>query len=76
MIASNHLRIVLIVNCVFTFLARQVNAESVSKETLFKESDILFLAVPLTNLTKGIINQKTLNTMKNTCILINTARGG
>lgn len=76
MIAGNHLRIVLIVNCVFTFLARQVNAESVSKETLFKESDILFLAVPLTNLTKGIINQTTLNTMKNTCILINTARGG
>lgn len=77
MIADNFFRIMIVlVDSVCNFLAQQVNAESVSKETLFKESDILFLAVPLTHLTKGIINQKILNTMKKTSILINTARGG
>ncbi len=43
--------------------------------TLFKESDFLTLHAPLTNETNKIVNEETLNLMKKTSYLINTARG-
>lgn len=58
------------------FSAKQVNGKYVSKDEIFKESDVIFLGVPLTNLTKNMVNMERFMTMKNTSILINTARGG
>ena len=48
----------------------------VSKEDLFKNSDFLSLHAPLTDETENLVNSSTLSLMKNTAILINTARGG
>ncbi len=48
----------------------------VDLETLFKEADVLSLHAPLNADTKEIINTHNLEKMKNTAILINTARGG
>lgn len=47
----------------------------VSFEELFKNSDILSLHAPINAQTLEIINKQTLSQMKNTAILINTARG-
>jgi phosphoglycerate dehydrogenase-like enzyme len=54
----------------------KLSVEEVSFEKLLAESDIVSLHVPLTDETKGMMNHKTFKTMKNTAILINTARGG
>lgn len=45
-------------------------------ETLFAEADILTLHAPLNDSTNQIINKHSLAKMKNSAILINTARGG
>jgi D-3-phosphoglycerate dehydrogenase / 2-oxoglutarate reductase len=45
-------------------------------ETLLKESDVVTLHVPLTSKTKNIIAKKELIIMKESSVLINTARGG
>lgn len=50
--------------------ARQVNLDF-----LLRESDIVTLHVPLTDLTYHLINPSTLETMKPEALLINTARG-
>ncbi|XP_046663664.1 glyoxylate reductase/hydroxypyruvate reductase-like isoform X2 [Homalodisca vitripennis] len=55
--------------------AKQVDGEFVTKDVLFRESDFVFLGVPLTNLTKNLVNKEVFKTMKNSSILINTARG-
>lgn len=47
----------------------------VSFEELLKESDILSLHTPLTQGTRGMIDKTALDMMKETAILINTARG-
>ena len=47
----------------------------VDKETLFKESDFLTLHAPLTEETKYLVNKNTLNLMKKSSHIINTARG-
>jgi len=47
----------------------------VSREELFKSSDVISLHCPLTEKTKGIINKDSINTMKEGVFLINTARG-
>ena len=47
----------------------------VSKEELFRESDVLSLHAPLNAETVGIINKDTLSLMKPTAILLNTSRG-
>lgn len=54
---------------------RKLNAQYVSLKTLLHESDFLSLHVPLTAETHHIIDGKALSQMKNTAILVNTARG-
>ena len=49
--------------------------ERVDFDTLLKESDILSLHCPLSDRTRGLINQAALEKMKKTAILINVARG-
>lgn len=44
-------------------------------DTLLEECDIVSLHVPLNDSTRGMIGQAQLHKMKNTAILINTARG-
>ena len=46
-----------------------------SFELLIKESDIVSLHVPLTNLTRDMINQNVLEDMKANAFLVNTSRG-
>lgn len=48
----------------------------VDLDTLYKESDIITLHLPLTKDTRHIINKKSIASMKDGVILINTARGG
>ncbi|MBB6066613.1 D-2-hydroxyacid dehydrogenase [Methanococcus maripaludis] len=54
----------------------KINVNFVSKEEIFKNSDFLTLHCPLNNETDEIVNEKTLNLMKKSAILINTGRGG
>jgi len=55
--------------------AAQHGIAMVSLDQLLKDSDIISLHVPLTIETKAIINAKTIDCMKPTVHLINTARG-
>ena len=47
----------------------------VSREELFRQSDVLSLHCAATDETRQIINRETLRAMKHTAILLNTARG-
>ncbi|ULL14873.1 D-2-hydroxyacid dehydrogenase [Paenibacillus sp. H1-7] len=47
----------------------------VSKDALFRNSDVISLHCPLTKETEGIINKSHLELMKSNAFLINTARG-
>lgn len=49
--------------------------ERVDFDTLLKESDILSLHCPLSDRTRGLMNQAAFEKMKETAILINVARG-
>lgn len=49
--------------------------ERVSFDELLKESDIITCHCPLTNETKGMINEETITKMKKSAIFINTSRG-
>jgi D-3-phosphoglycerate dehydrogenase len=51
------------------------NLTEVSKEEIFKQSDIITLHTPLTTDTKYIINKESLSMMKSSAFIINTARG-
>jgi glyoxylate reductase len=53
----------------------EINSTQVPLVELLKNSDIISLHTPLTDDTRGIINQSTLSMMKPSAILINTARG-
>lgn len=53
----------------------EFNGEKVDLEVLLKKSDIISLHMPSNSETYHIINEKRLNLMKETCILINTSRG-
>ena len=57
-------------------LDSEFKLEWVSKENIYKEADIISLHIPLTHLTKGLINKEHLLSMKSDAILINTSRGG
>lgn len=50
-------------------------AQFTSTERILKNADIVTLHVPLTPKTKHLISKNEFQTMKNTAILINTARG-
>ena len=54
---------------------RDNGIEQVDKDTLFAQSDLITLHVPWTHLTDKMINQATLQRMKSSAVLINTARG-
>ena len=54
----------------------KLKLEWVDKETIFKESDLISLHLPLTPLTKNLITKKQLLLMKKDSIIINTSRGG
>lgn len=49
--------------------------ERVEFDTLLQESDILSLHCPLSDWTRGLINQDALSKMKKTAVLVNVARG-
>ena len=54
---------------------KNVSYEYVTKEELFRQSDVLSLHCPLTDETHRLINKDTLSLMKPTAFLINTTRG-
>ncbi|HLW80245.1 MAG TPA: D-glycerate dehydrogenase [Terriglobia bacterium] len=54
---------------------RELEAELVNRETLFRQSDFLSLHVPLTPETLHLVAAHELDLMKPTAFLINTARG-
>ncbi|WP_179020183.1 D-2-hydroxyacid dehydrogenase [Winogradskyella forsetii] len=54
----------------------ETDIKVVDMATLFKNSDVVSLHIPLTNETEGLINKSTIAKMKNSAMLINTARGG
>lgn len=51
-------------------------ATSVDLDTLLKESDFVSIHVPLTEMTRHLVNAEFLSKMKPNAILVNTARGG
>ncbi len=51
------------------------NAEQVDLETFFKETDVLSLHTPQTELTENMVNTKFIQSFKKEFYLINTARG-
>ncbi len=53
-----------------------LSAQHVPLETLLRESDFVSLHTDLNPNTKHLINANTLNLMKETAVLVNTARGG
>ena len=57
-------------------LDRKFKLEWVDKETIYRESDVISLHVPLTRSTKNMITKKQLEMMKSDAIIINTSRGG
>lgn len=54
---------------------KDLPAEYVSLERIFKESDIISLHCPLTEESRYMINEESLSQMKKNTILINTSRG-
>lgn len=56
--------------------AKEAGVTYVPLETLFKESDIISLHVPLMPTTHHIINEKSISLMKKGVMIINTSRGG
>ena len=53
----------------------EVCAEPVSRATLYQSSDVISLHVPLTPLTRGMIDGEALSRCRPGCLLINTSRG-
>ncbi len=54
---------------------KNVPYQMVSKEELFRQSDVLSLHCPLNEQTYRLVNRQTLSLMKPTALLINTTRG-
>lgn len=55
--------------------AEESGAKYVSKEEIFRNSDVLSLHCPLTEETKHIVNHDTMKMMKKDAVIINTGRG-
>lgn len=53
----------------------ELNARYVSFETLVEESDFISLNIPLTDETRHLFTKEVFKKMKNSAILVNTARG-
>jgi glyoxylate reductase len=56
-------------------LEKRHNMEFADLETLLRESDFVSLHAPLTPETRHLIGEEQLQSMKNTAVLVNTARG-
>lgn len=56
--------------------AAKLGFEYAAVDRILRESDFVSLHVPLTDITKGMIDRAALKTMKKTAYLINAARGG
>ena len=54
---------------------QSLNARRLELDTLLRTSDIVTLHTPLTETSRGLINSKSLESMKQNAVLINTARG-
>ena len=57
------------------FPAQGVNADYVTLDELFEKSDIISLHCPLTDDTRHLINEKTIEKMKKGVVIVNTSRG-
>ena len=57
------------------FPDNSINAKYVPLNQVFEESDIISLHCPLTEETRHLINEKSINSMKNGVIIVNTSRG-
>jgi phosphoglycerate dehydrogenase-like enzyme len=56
-------------------IAERAGAEFVSKEQLFKQSDVLTIHLVLSHRSRGLVDASMLNLMKPTARLVNTSRG-
>lgn len=56
--------------------ARELRVELVPIDDLLQRADVISLHLPLTEQTRGIIDQRRLALLKPTAVLVNTARGG
>lgn len=56
-------------------IERELGAEFVDRDTLFRASDFLSVHVPLNSETRHLISKENLQNMKRTAYLINTSRG-
>ena len=68
-------RIIYYSNSANSFLENKLDAEKLSLRSILKKSDILSLHLPLNTKTYHLLNEKNLNLLKKSAILINTARG-
>ena len=57
-------------------LSQQFNIEWVEKDEIYQDADIITIHTPLTALTKNMIGEEQLLSIKEDAIIINTARGG
>jgi D-3-phosphoglycerate dehydrogenase len=57
-------------------LDKEFILEWVTKDQIYQEADIISLHIPLTPLTKNLIQREQLLRMKSDAIIINTSRGG
>ena len=60
----------------FTAYYTETGVEPVSMQTLLQNSDVVSLHVPFGTSTQNLIGAEALTQMKDTAVLINTARGG
>lgn len=54
----------------------EVDGDFVDLDTLLRQSDFITLHAPLNQQSQGLIDERALNLMKRSAVLINTARGG
>jgi len=57
-------------------ISQEFDIEWTDKEKIYKEADIISLHLPLTSLTKNLVQKEHLLSMKKDAIVINTSRGG
>ena len=55
--------------------AKEMGCKKVDLQTLLRESDVITIHTPLTKETKGLIGEAEFDLMKDSAILVNTARG-